>query len=249
MKVQLIRNATLRLTYGGRQILIDPMLGEKHSIRSFAGISPNPTVDLPCPPQEVLEGVEMVMISHLHPDHFDQAAQEMLPKELPLFCQPGDETKIVEMGFRQVTAVVDSVEWEGIHITRTPGQHGTGELAERMGYVSGFIFQAENEPVVYWAGDTIWYEEVEKVLDELKPDLVITHSGGPKFGDSDPILMDAGQTMAVCGAAPQAMVVAVHLEALDHCTVSRVDLRKLASERDILQERLFVPADGEEIEL
>jgi hypothetical protein len=31
-------------------------------------------VELPCPINEVLEGVDTVIVSHLRPDHFDEAA-------------------------------------------------------------------------------------------------------------------------------------------------------------------------------
>lgn len=53
MQIQLIRNATLHITYAGHIFLIDPYLAAKHTMPSFAGISPNPLVDLPFSPQEV----------------------------------------------------------------------------------------------------------------------------------------------------------------------------------------------------
>ncbi len=169
----------------------------------------------------------------------------MLPKDTPLFCRPGDETKLAEKGFQTITVVEPTAQWQGISLTRTPGQHGTGEWQKRMGQVSGFIFRAENEPTIYWAGDTIWYEAVEKVIQDTQPDIIVTHSSGAKFGDSDPIVMDAAQTLAVCQAAPQATVIAVHLESLDHGTVSRADLRTLADSKGITPHHLRIPADGE----
>jgi L-ascorbate metabolism protein UlaG (beta-lactamase superfamily) len=120
-----------------------------------------------------------------------------------------------------------------------------GEWIARMGNVSGFVLRVDDEPTVYWAGDTIWYEAVEQVLAAAQPDIIITHSSGAKFGDSDPIVMDATQTIAVCQAAPSAIVVAIHLDSLDHGTVSRADLRALAQQSGISPERLRIPADGE----
>jgi L-ascorbate metabolism protein UlaG (beta-lactamase superfamily) len=249
MEIQLIRNATMRLGYGGKLILTDPYLAPKLSLRSFAGISKNPLVELPSPPRQVIEGTDLVIVSHLHTDHFDSLAQGLLPKSLPLFCQPGDASLISEMGFESVTAIVDPVHWEGIEIARTPGQHGTGEWAERMGDVSGFVFRAAGEPVVYWAGDTIWYGAVAQLVSAQQPDVIITHSSGAKFGESDPIVMDAQQTVAVCRAAPGAVVVAVHMDSLDHGTVSRQQLRALADAEGIDRERLLIPGDGEAVTL
>lgn len=245
MKLQLIRNATLRITYAGRQFVTDPFLASKHTISSFAGKSPNPLVDLPCTPEEVVGGVETAIISHLHPDHFDPLAQQLLPKEIQVFCQPGDEFMLAGMGFQNVRAIQNSINWQGIKLTRTPGQHGTGFWAEQMGNVSGFVFQAEEESTLYWAGDTIWYEAVEEVITDFKPDIIITHSGGARFGDDDPIIMDAEQTIAVCKAATEAIVIAIHMETLDHLTVSRTDLRTLAESEGIKLNQLLIPADGE----
>jgi L-ascorbate metabolism protein UlaG (beta-lactamase superfamily) len=245
MQLQLIRNATLKVTYADRQLVIDPFLAARHTLESFGGISPNPLVDLPCSPQEVITGIEGVIISHLHKDHFDPVAQTLLPKDMPVFCQPGDEPRLAELGFQAVTPVEETVVWRGISLTRTPGQHGTGTWAERLGHVSGFILQADNEPTVYWAGDTIWYPPLEQVIKEARPRIIITHSGGAKFGDSDPIIMDAAQTIAVCQAAPQATVIATHLEALDHGTVSRTGLRSAAEAAGISSQQLLIPADGE----
>ena len=93
MKIRLIRSATLRLEYAGLRFVIDPYLAAKHSRPSFAGRSPNPLVDLPCSPRDVIAGIDLAIISHLHSDHFDPAAQELLPKDTPLLCQPGDEAR------------------------------------------------------------------------------------------------------------------------------------------------------------
>lgn len=247
MKLQLIRSATLRVSYGGHLFVVDPFLAAKGTIRSFAGIAPNPLVDLPCTPEEAVADVAFALISHLHVDHFDEEAARVLPKYLPIFCQPGDEMKLAEKGFGQVTAVDHTLTWQGITFTRTPGQHGTGEVGQRMGQVSGFVWQAAGERTVYWAGDTIWYEPVAEIIQTSQPDVIITHSSGAKFGDSDPIVMDAAQTIAVCQAAPNAIVIAVHLESLDHGTVSRADLRTLAEAHHISANRLRIPLDGEHL--
>lgn len=245
MEIQQIRNATLRITYAGKVVLTDPMLSQKHEFDAFAGKSRNPISDLPIPAKDVVEGIDAVLLSHLHIDHFDPAAEEMLPKDIPVFCQPGDEERLKKKGFQSVTPVDPSVEWQGIKVTRTQGQHGTGSLGEKMGDVSGYVLQAESEPTLYWAGDTIWCDAVKRVVTDTQPDIILTHSSGARFPKSDPIVMDAEQTIALCQAAPNAIVVATHMEALDHGTVSRTDLRALAEREGIEVARLSIPLDGE----
>lgn len=249
MRFRLFRNATQRLRYAGQELLLDPFFAPRHSRPSYAGRSPNPLVDLPCPPEEIMAGAELLIVSHLHSDHFDPEAQRLLPKDLPVLCQPGDEGTIRGLGFERVTPVADAVAWQGITLTRTPGQHGSGaELAE-MGQVSGFVFQAPGEPTLYWTGDTILYEPVHRILERFRPDVVFTHSSGALWKGEGPIVMDAAQTLAVCRAAPESRVVAIHLDSLDHGEASREDLRAQAQAVGIPDAQLLIPADGESLEL
>lgn len=249
MQLCLIRNATLLLEYAGHRLLLDPDFGPKHSRASFTGKSANPTVDLPLTVENILEGLGLVLVSHLHQDHFDEVAAEVLPKNLPLLCQPGDEERIWGKGFTNVTPVEDSLEWNGIHITRTPGEHGQGAVLDLMGKVSGFVLQAEGEPTLYWAGDTVLYTAVREIVACYRLQVIVSHSGGALWESYGLILMDAAQTMELCQIARQSTVVAVHMEALDHCTVSRAELRQATRKAGIPDTRLLIPTDGEALTL
>ena len=61
--------------------------------------------------------------------------------------------------------------------------------------------------------------------------------------------MDAEQTIATCELAKDARVVAVHMEALDHATVTRAELRRAADARKISAKQLLIPDDGDVLEL
>jgi L-ascorbate metabolism protein UlaG (beta-lactamase superfamily) len=242
---RLIRNATLRLRYGGVSLLIDPDLAPRHGRPSFRGVSPNPTVELPVPPDEVLAGVEAAVVSHLHTDHFDTTARERLSRALPIFCRSGDEEAMRAMGFADVRPLAGEVSWRGVTVAPVAGQHGSGLVLADMGSVMGVVLRHPAEPTVYWAGDTVLTPAVRETIVRVRPDVVVTHSSGAVWGDGTLIVMDAAQTVAVCDAAPTATVVAVHLEALDHGTVSRAALRAAAREAGVADERLLIPADGE----
>lgn len=248
MNLQLIRNATVILEYKGKRLLIDPMLGPKHQFRSFAGISENPTVDMPVDAQDVLINIDGVLVSHLHPDHFDEEAKRLIPKEMKLFCHPAIEDAIGQAGFDNLHPVTEQLDWGGIQITPAPAVHGYGQWAERMGPVSGYIFRAEGEPTIYWGGDTILSAEVEQALVESQPDFVITHSAGAQFGGPyGLIIMDIEQTLSVARLVPKAKIIATHMESLDHCTVSREALLQ-AAEKAGVADRFLIPADGELLE-
>ena len=244
MQLQLIRNATLRLAYGGATILVDPYFAPKHSLPSFTGRSQNPMVELPMAVEDILKGVELVIVSHLHTDHFDAVAKESVPKHWPLICQPGDESTIRAAGFTDVTPLAGEITWRGIRITRRKGNHGTGVVLDKMGPVMGFTLEAEGEPSVYWAGDTVLYPPVLQTIRTFEPEVIVTHSCGAMWDDTL-IVMDAEQTVETVEIAPRATVIATHMEALDHATVSRDALSAHAASRRLSRERLLVPADGE----
>lgn len=247
MNLHLIRSATMRITYGGLTFLTDPYLSPKNGMPSYTGASLNPLVDLPCPPEDVVAGVDVAVISHLHSDHFDPTARRLLPRDLMIFCQPEDVAALEADGFRHVVPVANTRSHAGIILTRIPGQHGSGDVLDEMGPASGFILRAAGEPTVYWIGDTVWCPVVAETLNAVRPDVIITHSGGAVWGDHVPIIMDVAQTVAVCRAAPQATVVAVHMEALDHQTVTRAALRAHADACGISRDHLRIPADGERL--
>lgn len=246
MKIQLVRHATLWLEYAGSSILVDPMFSD-------SGINPpiadsgddrrNPLVPLPRDVNEWLSP-DAVLVTHLHRDHWDEAAAEALPKASPIFCQPGDRAAIAASGFAQVTEVQASASYRGISIHRTEGRHGTGEIGRKMGPVSGFVLRAEGEPTLYVAGDTIWCEEVRAALDTHRPDVTIVNAGGARFAVGDAITMEADGVIAVARYAPYTRVIAVHMDSINHCRVTRDILRRRLADEHLL-ERVAIPQDGD----
>src|SRR5690554_4970990 len=61
VKVQLVRNATVKITYADTTFLIDPMLAKKGAYPGFEGTYRsqlrNPLVELPMPEKEVFDDV------------------------------------------------------------------------------------------------------------------------------------------------------------------------------------------------
>lgn len=189
MQLQLIRNATLKLRYGGATLLIDPYLAPRHSLPSYAGMSPNPLVDLPMAIDAITRDAELVVVSHRHTDHFDGVAQDVLAKDMPLLCQPEDETALRTLGFTEVIPLADSLSWNAITFERCEASHGLGAITEVMGPVMGVILRHEDEPTLYLAGDTVLYPPVIETIRCAAPDLVVTHSCGA-YWDGSLIVME-----------------------------------------------------------
>lgn len=253
MEIRLVRSATLTVMLGGRRLLVDPMLGPAGSmppVEDTANPRRNPLVDLPFGERELdrlLAETEAMLLTHTHRDHWDPAAVGLIPKATPVLCQPEDEDRIRSDGFRDVRPVNGRLGWRGVEITRTAGRHGTGEIGFRMAPVSGFVLRAPDEPSVYVAGDTIFCPEVEEALAKHRPDVTVVNAGGARFRTGDPIVMTAEDVARVRRASPKTRVVAVHMEALNHCFLTREHLRETLR-RAGLSGRVEIPKDGETLD-
>ena len=83
---QQIRNATVKIKYHGLTFLVDPYLVPKGATGCFS-FSPkpeqkkikNPTKDLPIPINEIIKGVDAVIATYIHEDHWDKDAAKNIP--------------------------------------------------------------------------------------------------------------------------------------------------------------------------
>lgn len=250
MDITLLRHATLLLRVGQTRILVDPMLsaaGAMDPVRPAEDERRCPLVELPLDEaalRRTLENLDGVLVSHLHRDHWDPRAAEIIPKGLPLLCQPPDETRLRDAGFQNVLPVAGRLEWQGITITRTGGSHGRGEMAAKMGPVSGFVLHAPGEPLLYIVGDSVWVGAVEEALAAHAPDVIVVNAGAAQFLEGGPLTMSAEDVAQVCRARPGAAVVAVHMEAFNHCNLTRAALRA-ALDAGGLAGQVQIPLDGE----
>ena len=169
----------------------------------------NPLCELPEPPELLVRNLDAVVVTHLHADHLDELAVELLAKDLPVLAQPPDEGVLRDRGFVDVRPVERGADLGGIAIARTGGRHGTGEIAEQLAPVSGFVVAAPGEPTLYVAGDTVWCDEVAQALDQHRPDVIVVNAGGARFTQGDPITMTANDITKVAAHAP-AHLQAVH---------------------------------------
>jgi Predicted Zn-dependent hydrolases of the beta-lactamase fold len=256
MIFQQIRSATIKITYGGKRFLIDPWLADKGAfppIPSPFNESRNPLVDLPLPIVEITN-VEAVIVTHMHHfDHFDESARKALSKKLPIFTQNEKEADDMRgLGFQKVAALQDEgVAFEGMTLFHTYGEHGQGEAAKRnydaLGLpeeACGVVFAKPGEPTVYVAGDTVWCDKVKEAIGRHQPDVVILNAAQAAFHDNTPILMGVDGVHEVAKAAPQAVIIASHMDAVNHARLTRKDLKQFIDEKG-LASQVKIPLDGE----
>jgi L-ascorbate metabolism protein UlaG (beta-lactamase superfamily) len=251
-EITLIRHASLLITLGDKVILVDPMLSEKGAMDPVQNASNSiriPMVELPFSSQEtraMITETDLVLLTHTHRDHWDEAARELIPHSKPLICQPADEELLRSHGFVNVQAVDDPLQFGDIQISRTGGQHGTGEIGKKMGTVSGFVIKHETCSI-YIAGDTVWCKEVEEALNIHQPDIVVLNAGSAQFSQGDAITMNGEDVLKVIAKVPRAKVICVHMDTVNHCHLTRVKLREFLGKHRETSGSILIPADGESI--
>ncbi|MGP5313808.1 MBL fold metallo-hydrolase [Psychrobacter faecalis] len=258
VQFQQIRNATIKLDYDGTTFLVDPMLAAKNAYPGFEGTVNSqiryPMVDLPISVEEVLKA-DAIILTHLHADHWDDAARNLVPRDMPIFTQDEADAAIVRKdGFTDVRVLTEQgVVFKGTKINKTIGQHGTDAmykvpaLAQLLGKTMGIVFQKPNYKTVYVVGDTIWDKEVEDALTRYKPDAVILNTGYAQLTTfvDDSIIMGKDDVYRAYKFSPNAQIVSVHMDTVNHATLTKAELRRFIEEKHLDKQRALVPNDGQ----
>lgn len=255
MKITHIRNATQIIEYAGKKILIDPMLADKGAWAGFAGTARselrNPLVALPFSIDDIVD-VDAVIVTHTHEDHWDEAAIAAIPKTLPVYVQHEADGQVLRgQGFRDIRLLSEDSAFAGVALVKTTsGQHGSDRtyavaaMAERLGEACGVVLRHPQEKTLWLVGDTIWRDEVEADMVRLQPDVVVLNAGYAHVVGFGPIIMGKEDVLKAHFTLPEAKIVASHMEAVNHCLLSRDELRQYVADNQIA-DVVSIPQDGE----
>ena len=185
-----VGNATVLIRCGGFTVLTDPTFVHRHeSVPLGYGLS---TTRLTDPAVDIadLPPLDLVLLSHLHGDHFDQVAQRDLDKDLPIVTTPQSAQELQELGFHSTHALGtwDQLEVRKgeatLRITACPGRHGPGVtdlvLPDVMGSVLEFAPDGGGVTRrLYVSGDTLLYDDLEEIPRRFPDiDVGLFHLGG-----------------------------------------------------------------------
>ncbi|MDY7430568.1 MBL fold metallo-hydrolase [Bacillus sp. V26] len=249
MNIQQIRNATLVVEYAGKTFLIDPMLAEKGAYPPFPNAprqdQNNPLVELPTSVDNIIKDIDAVIVTHLHYDHWDEAAKELLPKDIKLFSQnEEDAAEIRNAGFKNVEVLTKDTVFEGIQLIKTKGEHGRGEILKLAGLVCGVVFKHQSEKTLYIAGDTVWYDAVQGEIETHQPDIIVVNGGDNQFYEGGSLVMGKEDIYETYKAASEAKIIVSHMEAVNHWGLSKEELKSFIKEKGIASD-VLVPDNGE----
>jgi L-ascorbate metabolism protein UlaG (beta-lactamase superfamily) len=153
----------VRLSWAGVQIeseratLVIDLLEHTAPIRSFMGDPRLPIIVGP-------EVLDLALVTHLHPDHYDpDALRRKLRPDAKVICDPANASKIARDGFTVVGATLyESISAGPFTVTALPAVDGLGDPQ------ISFLVEAEDIKVMHF-GDTLWHGNWWKIRARCGP--------------------------------------------------------------------------------
>ncbi|MDR3276392.1 MAG: MBL fold metallo-hydrolase [Treponema sp.] len=242
MKFTQIRHATCIVELAGLKFLVDPILYKKNTLAPVKGgiDQNNPLVDISVN-EAVLNNIDIIVLTHLHRDHFDPEIINFFGKDKPVVCCHDYKEKLSELGFSNLHLVKDKIEIQNIEIILTKGKHGSGVTGLSMGKSYGFILKPNNNEIVYLTGDTIWCKGIESSIEDYKPAYIIGFAGGAMIKNTH-ITLNENDIKKIIEKDPSVKIILNHMDAWNHCLLTRKKLKEIIQNNNV-----YIPDDGETI--
>lgn len=223
-----VRHATCRVTIGEQVLLIDPMLSEVGALPPVGFATNqrrNPLMELPVPVDEVLAGVDAVIVTHTHFDHFDDAARRLIPAATPILCRTSDAARLRSWGFEDVRAGEGGrLDFDGVRLRFDDGPHAWGALRALAG-TSASVRVEHGDQSILFSGDRRLDRGILDLL-AARPTRFVVNAGSARFRLGRPITWTSAQVRRVAQQHPEIEIDVVHLDAINHCVESGATTRE-----------------------
>ncbi|MEV6373425.1 MBL fold metallo-hydrolase [Micromonospora musae] len=230
--VRVFGGPTALFEYGGLRFLTDPTFdapGDYHHGVQLTKTAP------PAGTPEDLGRIDVVLLSHEHPDHLDNTGRALLA-DIPLtLTTPGGEQRLGDRarGLADWESIdLDRPGGGTITVTAVPAIHGPGareDVEPFTGQVVGFVLTGQGLPTVYVSGDNASLDAVREIAERSGPvDTAILFAGAPRFPgilfDGALIVLDSAQAAEAAAILGARQVVPVHYDSWAHFTEGREEL-------------------------
>ncbi|HEV7824436.1 MAG TPA: MBL fold metallo-hydrolase [Mycobacteriales bacterium] len=186
-----VGNATTVIRYGDITVLTDPNFLHRgqHAYLGYGLWTTRRTE--PALQPEDLPPIDLVVLSHLHADHWDRVATRELDPTLPILTTKPAAKRLHQRRFRSAEGLDP---WERRTITRRattlrvtalPGAHARGLIAPLLPAVIGSLLEFSGpdlpELKIYQSGDTLLVDRLEEIRQRCPDiDVGMIHLGGTR---------------------------------------------------------------------
>ena len=228
-----VGTATVLLRYAGFTILTDPnFLHAGDHVHLGYGLTSerktNPAIDL-----EDLPPLDLVLLSHLHEDHFDRRVAHELDRSLPIVTTKRAAASLREMGFGRAegldrwASILVEKGASRLRITAMPARHGPPVVSRFLPDTMGSMLDFESPALrLYISGDTLVHEDLRAIPRKYPGiDVALLHLGGTRILGVL-VTMDAEQGVEALRILDPRKAIPIHY---DDYTVFRSPLEDFAA--------------------
>ena len=248
MRLKYYRHATFLLKIDNSRILVDPMYMKKGCIPpvpSTPRLQRNPLENFP-EKYPKMSAEDVLLITHHHFDHFDSVAAKKLSKQLSIVTPANGFKRLRRKGFRKIIPMHPGQELDikGFKIHAVPVKHT--QRLQGMLYKPGLGYLIQySKGTIYISGDTILFKELPDCLNKFRLDLAIFYGGAARIPLLGRHTLSAEEILSLIKDINPRNSAIIHLNALNHCTESCLDVRKWLDSAD-LSAKVILPLPGEE---
>ena len=254
--ITFIGTATVIIRYAGLTILTDPnfLYKGEHARLGYGLISKrliNPAIEL-----EDLPPIDLIILSHMAGDHFDQLMQEKLDRNIPIATTEESAELLKEMGFvtrypmKTWDFLVLKKGGTSVRVTAMPGRHGPAVAATFLPAVMGSMLEFKTHDPrldyrMYISGDTRVYDEIREIARRYPDvDLALLHLGGTRILGLVTITMDAAEGIKMMQIIGPRRAIPIHYNDYDVFKSTLSDFEK-EIDRAGLQDRVIYLKHGD----
>jgi len=218
-----IGTATVLIRYAGFTVLTDPNFLHRGE-RAYLGYGRHSRrLTDPALGIDALPPIDLVLLSHLHENHWDRVAEARLSRSMPVATTPQAAASLHDQGFvwAQPLATWDALECAKggarLKVTAVPARHGPRRLARLLPAVMGSLLDFETvdgRPLLrlYVSGDTVVHEGLREIRARFADiDVALLHLGGARaFGTL--VTMDGAQGAALMQIVQPRLAIPIHYD-------------------------------------
>ena len=254
--ITFVGTATVIIRYGDLTILTDPnFLHRGDHVHLGYGLTSerltNPAIEL-----ENLPPIDLVVLSHMHEDHFDKFVQKNLDRNIPIVTTEEAAKSLKKLGFmkRYPLKTWDTLIVEKgntmLRVTAMPGRHGPPVVAKLLPEVMGSMldFGSKNSLGsyrMYVSGDTMVFDDIKEIPKRYPDtDLALLHLGGTRLLGLVTVTMDAKEGVRMMQIIVPNKAIPIHYNDYDVFKSPLSDFKE-EIERAGLQDKIIYLEQGD----
>ena len=227
LTLTLVGGPTVLLEYGGLRLLTDPTFDPAGEYQGPHSPVKHLKLSGPALSVDQIGKIDAVLLSHdQHFDNLDNAGRALLSDVLVTYTTMSGGKRLAGKAVGMApfeTRTLKGANGPTLLVTATPARHGP--VGIDVGDVVGFALGVETPgDLIYFTGDTLWYEGTAEVAQKFDPKVVVLFAGAAEPRGRFHMTMGSEDALEAAHAFPRAKLASVHNEGWGHLKESQDQL-------------------------